>query len=271
MVTTLAACAASPIDFTTKHCPCADGYVCNALLDVCLERDESYVAAVLADDPLLYYRLSDTEASTIRDASGHGLDTDAMTYLDGVITFGEPGAIAGDPDGALRLAGEGQAGDSSKAWVRLPAVTYWNGDFTVEAWVRLFSTPLGGSTSLLFVDEAYLESGYRTGWTSELKVRIWSDEGGGTAALVTSGTLSLTEFRHVVFVRQGSQMTVYLDAVADVSAPFDIVVPVDGGGENGIGACHGEQSSAVFDEFAIYETALSAERIATHYRLGRGL
>src|SRR5438874_13602683 len=58
-----------------------------------------YSAVVLADTPLGYWRLGESDASQpAKDASGNGYDG---TYNGGV-TVGQPGAINGDADTAVR-------------------------------------------------------------------------------------------------------------------------------------------------------------------------
>jgi hypothetical protein len=55
-----------------------------------------YASAVLADEPVAYYRLSELDGPVVSDASGHGHDAVAEA-VGGVIVFGEPGAISRDP------------------------------------------------------------------------------------------------------------------------------------------------------------------------------
>jgi hypothetical protein len=62
---------------------------------------EAYSAVVLAKGPVGYWRLGELAGPMAADASGNGYDG---TY-NGNPTFGQPGAIVGDPDTAVGLNG----------------------------------------------------------------------------------------------------------------------------------------------------------------------
>ena len=62
---------------------------------------DQYSSVVLAKGPVGYWRLGEAEGPTAFDASGNGYDGISM----GNPTFGEPGAIANDPDTAIGVNG----------------------------------------------------------------------------------------------------------------------------------------------------------------------
>jgi hypothetical protein len=66
---------------------------------------DGYAATVLSDRPIAYYRFDETSGSTAHDASGNGNDATIGTG----VTWGAPGAIAGDANTAIHVA-EGSAG-----------------------------------------------------------------------------------------------------------------------------------------------------------------
>jgi hypothetical protein len=66
-----------------------------------------YRAEVLADAPLLYWRLGDTVGSSAASEVAADGGVGAGTYL-GTVKLGQPGAIAGDPDLAVDFAAEGR-------------------------------------------------------------------------------------------------------------------------------------------------------------------
>ena len=93
-----------------------------------------YAAVVAADSPYLYYRLGEAAgASTARDSSTRMRDAVVRTK----VTFGQPGAIAGDAaihlegDGALTIYGQAEfaanASFSIKVWAR-PDTTFTHSD-----------------------------------------------------------------------------------------------------------------------------------------------
>jgi len=83
---------------------------------------DAYAAAVLADDPVLYWRLDEQDGDTAVDASGNGADG---TYEQGV-SLGEESFL---PDGAA-------AGFDESSYARGPDLDTAGGPFTVELWAR---------------------------------------------------------------------------------------------------------------------------------------
>lgn len=227
-----------------------------------------YAMVVLSDDPVAYYRLSDLGGPAVRDSSSHANDG-VLHVSGGSVGFGEIGALRAEPDTAMRLEGEGNPGTGSGAYVETPgAVAPFVGDFTIECWLRPLALPFGGYSNALYTYEDHTRSGFRTGWNVDLHALFWTSEGGGRSDIASNGIVSPTGFTHVVFVRRGAELTIYLDGVADITAPLDMVEPTSLA-ERGFGAFHGMPSSAVFDEVAIYGVALPAARVGAHYAAGR--
>lgn len=68
---------------------------------------DSYADEVLADGPVAYWRLGEHDLlDPIADASGRGLDGEYALYGKPGPELGLPGAIAGDPDAAVRFQAE---------------------------------------------------------------------------------------------------------------------------------------------------------------------
>ncbi len=90
-----------------------------------------YSDAVTAAQPELYWRLGETQGTTIADAAGHGhTATLAAAAADRTRT----GALVGDADSAL--GGSVVYYGSSYDLIRMPAATGLpTGDRTLEAWV----------------------------------------------------------------------------------------------------------------------------------------
>src|SRR5215469_6654336 len=83
-----------------------------------------YAKRVLADHPLVYYRLGDPSGSTsVVDSSGYG-HNGAVT---GGVTFGQPGAIPGDPDTSASFDGSTGMVDSGTQVFATSS--------TIEAWI----------------------------------------------------------------------------------------------------------------------------------------
>lgn len=231
-----------------------------------------YPAAVLADTPLAYYRLGDEAMPLAADASGNGLDAEYRRYDSGTLSLGAPGAIADDPDGAAHMVGEGNAGDGGRSSVWLPVEAYpFAGDFTIELWVRTDGVAPGGWRTCLFVWEEHMVAGFRLGMNTARQLELWSWEAGldqdATTSLITSATILDRTWTHVALVYDG-EAHLYLDGALVLEAPFQFN-PVSPDNERGVGAFHGMPSQATFDEVALYEHALSADRLAAHVAAAR--
>ena len=224
----------------------------------------SYASAVLADHPLAYFRFDETAGTIAADASGHGNDG-TYSLTGGTIDYAVAGALHDPSDRAVALAGLGNAGANTQAYVLMPPTVYpWAGDFTIEAWVLPVAPPPVGFDNALLIWENYSVSGFRTGWTPTMLPELWTTEGGGTSDIRSTTPIPIGVWSHLAFTKQATTVTIYLDAAVIATGPVDLVVPpIDA--DNGIGSDHGMFSNTTFDELAIYGVALSPAQIATHY------
>lgn len=106
---------------------------------------DTYSSVVLANAPVGYWRLGEAGGPTAFDSSGNG---DDGTYF-GNPTFGQPGAIANDPDTAIGLNGFG-SGDYVE--IPDPAAALFSQPtsglgLTVEVWMRPDVLVFPGQTS----------------------------------------------------------------------------------------------------------------------------
>lgn len=227
----------------------------------------SYVSLVLSDSPVAYYRLDEAALGDMADATGNGHV--ARSYvLGGDLTFGMAGALAGDSDPALRVFGEGNLGPANtRAGLSLPeSVFVWDGDFTIEGWLKPQRPPVGFDHGFL-VWEDYLVSGFRTGWNANLAPRFWTSQGGASSSVVATTTMPEGAWSYLVFTKSGSLLTIYLDGQVIASEAITYVTPpvaID----NCLGSDHGMPSDGVFDEIAIYDRALTAVEVGEHHVAG---
>jgi len=224
-----------------------------------------YPAEVLADDPLAYWRLDELTGTTAADSSGHGNDA---TYQGG-FTLGAPGAIGGDGDTAVTLDGVSafvSAGDRF-AFAGLA-------QFSVEAWVSAQpqstyagvvsrNDAIGGPPSegfLLFVAPADGPFGFQ---------RL---DGASVSTAVSVAGPGAPAFTHVVATFDGLELGVYVNgesqgsqtgAFSIAGAVADFVVGAEAGGT-------GNFLSGTIDEVAVYDHALTADRVGAHYIAGLG-
>jgi hypothetical protein len=229
-----------------------------------------YRDAVMADHPLVYLRLGDAKGSS----SAHDeLDKFNGSYSDGGITFGTPGALLGDPDPAITFTdGTGQ--------IVMPGAVAFGFDgqkaFSVELWVK----PLQVGGQYYLVDHATLAGGERAGW-----LLLGGRAGGATfvrfentsTADQAGGAAPMTQERwyHLVATYDSATAFLYLDAVLIGQKASSVALPLPVAGATfsvGNQNCACEVGNAFrgdMDEVAIYDTALSLERIQPHYDAAR--
>lgn len=232
-----------------------------------------YSDLVLADNPIGYWRLDDARGSlTAADASGNGRQ--------GVYQ----GHVARDREGLLACHGSGHrpfactggngyvapaAGDSGRAaafsgdnanHVRVQDVVAPTGPVSVEAWVR----PSDASARNLFEDGATAQL-YVSGGKFQFRHDANAAPVTGATAIVP-GTLY-----HVVGVWDGTTETLYVNGAVDgTETPAPISVATAAQPTVYIG--YGRNASAAFrgtmDEVALYDSALSAGKVAARYATG---
>jgi hypothetical protein len=220
---------------------------------------------VESDNPVAYLRLDESMGTVAIDRSGHG--NNGLYQLDtcATISYGIAGALVGDPDPAIAVSADGNLGNGCVAEVTLPAAfDPFTGDFTVEQWVEPAQVPPGGMMFSIFLFEDYLIAGFRIGWSWEMFPAMWTSQGGGTSSVVGTTALAMDAWSHVVVTKAGTQVTIYLQGAMVAQAAVVYVTPSTAA-DNCLGGCHGMPSFGAFDELAIYDYALSPERVAAHY------
>lgn len=217
-----------------------------------------YPTLVENDGPTGYWRLGETSGGTATDSSGNGGNG---TY-EGDVILGQPGAIAGDSDGAVRLTGGYVLVPDS------PAISF-TGPFTLEAWVMVTTSHQQG---IIEKYDTPAFNGYvlRTVQANKLFAQTLT----GTEPLppsVTGPTTILPGlWHHIVEVFDGQTISVFLDGEEQASAPSQIA-PTSGANPLKLGARGDDANERLdgwLDEVAIYPVALSTDRIRAHYFKG---
>jgi uncharacterized repeat protein (TIGR01451 family) len=213
---------------------------------------------LMADHPAGYWRLGDPAGSTAaQDASGNAL---TGSYEAGV-ALGQSGAISGDSAAAF-----------SGAALVIPAAPTLDlrGALSVEAWVRpsaanqnggIFEKTVGGAANTQF--SLFLEGGL-----VQLRGKV-----AATGALVTlSGpAVALGSWTHLVGTFDGSTLRLYVNGTLAGSAAAGTLA--GGSGTSFIGRLGSGwyPFQGTLDEVAVFPTALSPERVRTHYLGGAQL
>jgi hypothetical protein len=234
-----------------------------------------YAAAVIADNPVGYWRLGEASGPTALDSWG----ANDGTYF-GTETFGLPGALARDPNTSVDFSGNGAS------LVRVPYNSGFNGgldpngSWTVECWVRpdfdaateggLFAVPVA-SVDLTANRSGYFFLEQPDGWQLRLGNSGGYLPGWNGAAGSVGGVAQANTWYHLVGQYDGAAGNgyVYVNGVQVKSAP------VAGLANNGAATFNigdrgdGAPFAGRVDEVAVYSGVLPASRIAAHYYAGQ--
>jgi hypothetical protein len=229
---------------------------------------DAYTAAVVADSPLFYLRLDDTDLSTTAvDKSGNGRNFTTHGTITARVATGFTNLNYG-----CTLGSNGYLDIAHAAWQDVEA----SGDFTLEAWAMRSSSYSSGIRGSL------LGRGFQSGTSADHILRFYQGDGIGVEHLYqggvgftfsgySSGTVYNGSWHHLVYTRSGSNLTLYLDgssiATATLSnAPQDVAISFV------IGAAHQYSDSSIshflngsIAGVAFYGTALSSARVTAHY------
>ena len=209
-----------------------------------------------------YWRLDESGGTTAADSKG----TNTGTYTGGV-TLGTNGAVAGDTAASF---------DGTSDYVAVPDAASLDitGDLTLEAWAK---PSVVDANSHAVVSKAYSNATenrqYRLGISTTTGSPRWRGTVyiAGTSYGVDSTAAPVAgAWQHLVLVRQGGTLTLYVNGVAQGSTP----VPATGTiqvttGQFDIGRLNSPSNPEYFaggiDEVAIYKAALSAAQVQAHY------
>jgi hypothetical protein len=213
----------------------------------------SYAAAVLADTPVQYLRLDEAGGTVAGDSSGGGHDGTLLGATSHV-----PGGLSHEPGQGLELDGLTEV----ETYIEFSdAPASWASDFTLEALVRPLSP---GEYGGLFVSETYMVAGFRITLDAAGDVEVVCDQSGCNTPRFEGPALTYQVWQHLAVVYSDHTFRVYLDGVDRGAVTFPDYVPGDPGGR--WGPAGGLPMNVQLDEVALYDHALSAERIAEHHR-----
>jgi hypothetical protein len=229
----------------------------------CEETRSSYAAAVLADSPVLYWRLSDS-AGSAQDSSGNGLHG---TYL--AAKLNEPGALYCDANKAVRFTHVSQ---THVVHERDPLLEPPQA-LSIEFWFKQTGTAIDWEKLIWYGDSTEapwgswgVERGLATNpklFTLTLATdvqRYWLDY----------DAFEADTWYHYVGTWNGSTMRVYVDGVLQRQGAATGTLKYWGPYGFAVGACMPPFGffNGWIDEVAIYDKALSTARIAAHYTAG---
>ena len=216
----------------------------------------SYEEEVLADAPFVYYRFDETDGSTASDSSGFERHA---TYVD--VELG----------GASAQAGLGTAArfDGISSLVEVPALEFESDQFSIETWLNVDFIVGACCTSV------FSPTGWEPGWVhynlgEPGRVEFALNSGGPNDRWTFDDALPIEDWAHVVstYDADDALARIFIDGeeiefdIPDFATPQTIQIIVDAQ----IGAWQDSRYLAgAIDEFAIYDSVLSPERIAAHF------
>lgn len=230
----------------------------------------AYSDEVLADSPLLYWRLGESAGTTAEDTTANNRDG---TYAGSGVTYSQAGALVGDANTAVTF--NGTAGEVRTA----AAVSPGTNIVTLECWANFPS--FNNTDDLLFetsvnyniTDESFIcdPCGNEGSW----QINMRGTAGAGGSYLFTRPSTGV--FHHYVFVYDKSTTTkrfvVYVDTVVQsltVGSTPSITTGNFGNHVLYVGSRAGTSLflNATVDEVAFYAGELSASRVTAHYLAG---
>jgi hypothetical protein len=257
---------------------------------------DPYSTVVLAKGPVGYWRLGESVGPTAADSSGDGFDG----AYHGNPTLGEPGAIVGSADTAIRLNGFG-SGD----YVEIPdpdgalfSQPTSGAGLTVEVWMRPDALFFPGETDQPYIywlgkgGHSQYEWGLRfysqdaSQRPNRISAYIWSPSGGeGAGAYFEDPNLQPGAWIHIVACYDPGDwstdlpagVTIYRNGVRQLGPPskgtlyrtFN-VSPVHGSAPVRLGVRDNLTFTLTggLDEVAIYPRVLTADEILENYTTG---
>ena len=231
-----------------------------------------YPTTILADNPLAFYRLDETSGGTAVDSSASGAFPGAYNYsADGL--YPELG-LPGIDTNSIDLS----EGDPSTVTAGYYDALNQQAPFSVEIWARPISTdpanwrcPIGNFSGW--------GTATQSGWyvyqapgapTTFAFIMV------GSGAWITSPTIALLKWYHLVGTYDGTNASFYLNGVlvGTQNAAGYAANTVNNAGVNPIAlGSRGDASGygafdGGLDDFAYYTNALSAAQVLNHYTAG---
>ena len=220
---------------------------------------DAYGKAVYDNDPLIYWRLNDTDGT----AKDSGAYNSPGTY-NGSVTHGVSGAIAGNTATSF----------DSNAMVASNQAYSNPTTYSLETWFKT-TTNVGGKIIGFGNSQTGLSNNYdRHVYMQDngtLAFGVWT---GQTNLAITSASYNDGNWHHLVAEQSSDGMKLFVDGSLQATNPQTGSQAYDGYWKIG-GDVTWNSSSYYFagtlDEAAVYGTALSAADVLNHYNLGSSI
>jgi hypothetical protein len=235
----------------------------------------AYSDAVVADDPINYWRLG--EANATDTAADLGLLGIGGAYTPGV-TLGAPGLVAGETDSSLRLAASGERMETPGFDKFSDVLGFGGTGFSVEFWAA-FGNPTGGFANLVGDGESGGDFNLMVYARGDNGIRPHVQTDAGVSAIDSVRAIGHGEIVHVVSTWDSTSgdLQLYLDGALADSTSIAAPLPNSGTPVNidnpifiGQDGREGRNADIWLDEVALYNYPLDPARVMAHYDVGRG-
>lgn len=224
------------------------------------EQADCYEQAVLSANPVVYFRFNEESgASSVQD-----LGSANNSPIINSVVFGVAGALN-------RASGNSAVRFNGSASLNLQNLSYLQitGSQTIEFWLR----PTNFSTRRNPFAKAYGGEGTMTIETNRQINYYYGTSGGNTSpygGYGSTSTLTLNTWTHVALVRDLGSMRVrwYFNGAQVSSRAASHASATAGSNNLTLGEGYVANYIGDMDEFALYDTALSAAEVLDHYEKG---
>jgi hypothetical protein len=220
----------------------------------------SYSSVVIGDGPVSYWKLRETSGTSAPDSVG----THPGTYTGG-FTQKVPGPLSGDPGVLL---------NGTSGFVSVPYSAALNpSQWSAEGW--FYTTAFNASDSMSVINSRLPSTagkkGYDMGLTSTGRPYVTVGDGSASHDVIAASAVSVNAWHHEVATYDGTSVRLYLDGqLIGGPTPYGYTPqttdPLAIGSMN-TGA-NGQYFPGVVAHAAVYNKALTATQIQTHYSTG---
>lgn len=221
-------------------------------------------SAAVDPNTVAYWNLDETNGDNV------GFDVFDATDNNYDGQFGGTDVASAVIDG---VSGKARELNGTDDFIQLPNSSVGGGNFTVETWFKVLSTP-GNQNPIIEIEDGFNDytKAIVIRFDAANKIRYQIRAGGTNLEILTSNTFNLNQWYHVALVRSGNTGTLYVDGKYNSSGTVT-------GTSNPVGSnWHvGKTNSAVpryvnmgIDEIRISDIARTPEELARSYEMGRG-
>ncbi len=243
-------------------------------------RADNYQTAVVAQNPVGYWRLDDTVAPpapvVAADVGKLGAAADGSYLLD--VTRGQPGALFGSPATSCRFTNAGWEVGYLGSHIDVASNTALNpsGAFSIELWVKPSSQAADLFSPVCSLDASGNSGNSRDGYLIyyDGSATNWNFRIGGTNGYVgniSGGTAIPGAWHHIVATYSGSSVSLYVNGVHVASAAVDGTQFLPNGTQPfriGATTIPNRTFDGWIEEVAFYNAALDGDTIKEHYDVG---